>query len=80
MTFSANDLKFNAKRFGQFLRYHRIAMEMTQDQLHDESGISTTFISELENGKRQPSLLTAAKLGRCLGVGIDDMVSVACGG
>lgn len=51
------------------LEIYRMRKEkgLTQDKLAAKSGISKTFISDLENGKKLPRLETAEKLAKALG-------------
>jgi transcriptional regulator with XRE-family HTH domain len=54
------------KRFGQALRRQRRVLKLTQDDLADRSGLHRTYISELERGIRNPSLLNIEKLAEAL--------------
>ena len=38
------------------LKYYRKLKHLTQEQLSDLSGVSTDYISELERGKKVPSI------------------------
>ena len=51
-----------------FIREHREALDMTQEDLADESGISLSSISAYERGDVQPSLDALEKLSKALGV------------
>ncbi len=57
-----------ANCFGKVLRQLRTQAQLTQEQLGFESGLERNFISMLELGQRQPSLLTVFKLSPALGV------------
>lgn len=48
--------------FGEVLREIRTKKGLTQQQLADYTGLDRAYISELENGKLQPSLETFFKL------------------
>lgn len=43
-------------------------------QLASNSGVSNTYISELESGKKQPTITTIRKLAKALEVSIADLI------
>jgi len=47
---------------------------LTQEQISDLSGISQQYLSELEGGKRNPTIVTLNKVAIALGVTINDLV------
>jgi transcriptional regulator with XRE-family HTH domain len=54
------------------LRRLRRDKEMTQAQLGQRVGLATSFISEIESGKKQPSLDSAQDLAAVFGVTVDE--------
>ncbi len=56
------------RAFGRALRREREAQELSQEELGFRSGVHRTYISELEGGKKCPSLVTVAKLAAGLKV------------
>lgn len=52
--------------FGITLKNIRKEMGYTQDQLSNYSRIDRSFISEMENGEKAPTLLTIISLARAL--------------
>jgi len=50
------------------LRELRDSRDLTQARLAELSGVSQTYISELELGKKQPTVLILRKLAKALGV------------
>ena len=54
--------------FSLRLREYRRRMGMSQTELADRSSLHRTYISELENGKKNPSLLTLVSLAAALQV------------
>lgn len=54
----------------------RIRMEkgLTQEQLADRSGLSQQYLSGLERGKRNPTIVTIYELASALGVSHVDLV------
>jgi transcriptional regulator with XRE-family HTH domain len=57
--------------FAMRLKELRTKAGMTQPELATRSGLSKGGIADLEQGRREPSLATAAKLAGALGVTID---------
>ncbi|MGF9714968.1 XRE family transcriptional regulator [Paenibacillus sp. JMULE4] len=58
-----NDLLFAV---GQQIRYIRKMNNLTQEQLAEKAGIKTSYITGIENGKRNTSLATLNRLTNAL--------------
>jgi y4mF family transcriptional regulator len=58
----------DAASFGQTLRARRRELGYTQAFLSEVSGLSVSFISDLENGKRTVELEKAIRLANLLGL------------
>ena len=58
----------NAKEFGCAIRKRRNELHYTQVFLADFSGLSVSFISDLENGKPTAELAKALALANLLGL------------
>ena len=54
--------------FGKTLKSRRCSSNLSQEQLGLKSGLSRPYISELEMGKKDPSLFTIFKLADALEV------------
>ena len=54
--------------FGKSLKSRRLSANLSQEQLGLKSGLSRPYISELEMGKKDPSLFTIFKLADALEV------------
>ena len=54
--------------FGKTLKSRRCSSNLSQEQLGLKSGLSRPYISELEMGKKDPSLFTIFKLADALKV------------
>lgn len=54
--------------FGQALRQLRKAIDLTQEELAFEAGLQRNYISSLELGHKQPTLVTIFKLSQALKV------------
>ena len=57
------------KELGERLRELRKAKGLTQEQIALDTGIDRGFISEIENGHKNPSMYTMARILRYLKVG-----------
>ncbi len=56
-----------AKRLGSILRSEREAVDMTQQELASEADISLKFVSMMEGGDANPSILTFIKFCNATG-------------
>ena len=61
----------NTKDFGQILKDRRKSLNYTQAFVSEVTGFSTSFISELENGKETAELGKALYLATMLGIDLD---------
>ena len=57
----------------------RIAAEMTQEELAERSGFSQQYISGLERGKRNPTIVSIYEFGQALGVSHEQLVAARVG-
>jgi transcriptional regulator with XRE-family HTH domain len=53
---------------GQAVRARRAELGLTQEALANETGLNQNWISHVENGRRNPSLLSLRKLAAGLGL------------
>lgn len=60
--------------FGEVLRRHRSAKNVSQEELAYLADVDRTFISRLERGIRQPTMTTTIAIGQALGVSAADLV------
>ena len=68
IVWGTSNLITDAKDFGQVLRQRRKKLGYTQAFLSEFSGLSVTFISDLENGKPTAHLGKAIYLANLLGL------------
>jgi len=59
---------------GRNVRRARERAKMTQEQFADKSGFSQQYISGLERGRRNPTIVTLYELAQALGVSHVDLV------
>lgn len=50
------------------IKEYRLQQGLTQPQLAVKSGVTGSFISQIEAGKKKPSIEQAQKFGKVLGV------------
>ena len=60
---------------GERIKTRRLELEWTQDQLAQKAGISKSFLSDLENGKRSVGAENLLDIARALGVSIDYLMT-----
>jgi transcriptional regulator with XRE-family HTH domain len=63
------------KLVGRNVRLFREERGLTQEQLSERSGFSQQYISTLEVGRRNPTVITVYELAQALGVDFLDLVS-----
>jgi len=59
---------------GRNVRKARERAKMTQEQFADKSGFSQQYISDLERGRRNPTIVSLYELAQALGVSHVDLV------
>lgn len=63
------------KQVGENVRRIRKEVGWSQEDLAHESGLHRTYISGIERGVRNPTVLILAKIGETLGVEIVELLS-----
>jgi transcriptional regulator with XRE-family HTH domain len=61
-------MKDETTQFGKKLREIRLKKKLSQGDVSRILGVHRTYISGLERGARNPSLLTVQKIAKALGV------------
>lgn len=61
------------KNFGDNLRKKRRFADMSQEQLAEKLGIHRTYMSFIERGLRNPSLLMLFKISRALKIKLPEL-------
>ncbi|MBE5858321.1 MAG: XRE family transcriptional regulator [Lachnospiraceae bacterium] len=62
---------FDANTFGEVIKRQRKKMGYTQKYICEVSGISASYISDLENGKATIELGKAIQLANLLGIDVE---------
>lgn len=67
-------MKSESEKLGNNLKRIRTAKNISQGDIARELGVSRSFISNIENGKTNPTLATIAKLAKAVGVPTDQLI------
>jgi len=63
-----------ASKLGKNLKRIRIAKGITQGDIVRKLGVGRGFISNIENGKANPTLTTIAKIAKAIGVPMEELI------
>lgn len=64
------------KLVGRNVRRLRIARQLTQEQFAERSGFSQQYISDLERGRRNPTIVSLYELAQALGATLIALLEV----
>ena len=67
-------MKNEVIQFGKKLREIRLKKNLSQGDVSRILGVHRTYISGLERGARNPSLLTVQKIAKALGVNAKELI------
>ena len=67
-------MKDEAQRLGKNLKRIRTEKGISQGDIVKASGIDKAIISNIENGKTNPTLATIAKLAKAIGVSVGELM------
>lgn len=59
--------------FGKSLRRERETRKLTQEKLAEKANLDPTYISGIERGVRNPSLLSIVRIAKALGTTTSDL-------
>lgn len=68
------EVAVNYDKIGDKIRGRRNLLRITQENLANEIGVSASFISDIENGRRKMSLETMIKISIALKTSLDYLV------
>lgn len=66
-----------SRQFGAAVRRHRELMRISQEELADRAGLDRTYVSGIERGRRNPTLLVLQRLADALGADLDVIFATA---
>ena len=67
-------MKDDAKKLGENLKKIRTKKNITQTELAKKLGVDKSFVSNIENGKTNPTLSTITNLAQTLGVSTNELL------
>jgi transcriptional regulator with XRE-family HTH domain len=67
-------MKDDAKKLGENLKKIRTKKDITQTELAKILGVDKSFVSNIENGKTNPTLSTITNLAQTLGVSTNELL------
>lgn len=67
-------MKNEAQKLGENLKRIRTEKGMSQGDIVRKLGMPKSFVSNIENGKTNPTLATIAKLAKALSVPIENLI------
>jgi len=67
-------MQSESARLGKNLRQIRTQKGMTQGDIVRALGVSRSFVSNIENGKTNPTLSTIKRIADALGVSVDRLL------
>lgn len=63
------------KNFGFNFKVARMKLGLTQDNIVEITDLSKAYLSNIENGKNNPSLTNAVKLSKIVNKTIEELIS-----
>ena len=66
-----------SRHFGAAVRRHRELMRISQEELAHRAGLDRTYVSGIERGRRNPTLLILQRLADALGSDHDVIFATA---
>lgn len=67
-------MKNEAQKLGRNFKRIRTEKGMLQNEIARMLGMDKGFISNIENGKTNPTLATIVKLAKAIGVSVDELL------
>lgn len=64
----------SAKKLGQNIRRIRLAKGMTQGDLCRKLEVDCAYMSNIESGKKNPTLSTIERIAKALSVSVDELL------
>lgn len=64
----------SARKLGENVRRIREEKGMTQIELCRKLEVDRAYMSNIENGKKNPTLATIEKIAKALGVSLDELI------
>ena len=68
-------MRSEAQKLGRNLKRIRKEKGISQGDIAREFGMDKAFISNIENGKTNPTLATIVRLAKAVGVSVEDLMA-----
>lgn len=68
-------MSIDYRKLGSRIREARKRIDITQEDLAYKTGITTPYLSQIENGKKKISLPVLMRISKALGITLDELVS-----
>lgn len=65
---------FLRKNIADNLRIQRAKLRLSQESLAEKAGISTKYLTQIENENVNPSILVVVKLATALNITVNDLI------
>ena len=66
-----------ASHIGQAVRKHRQTLRLTQEELAGRADFDRTYIGQIEQGRRNPTMISLQRVAHALGLELDVLVATA---
>ncbi len=67
-------MKSEAQKLGDNLKRIRTEKDISQGDIARALEVDKSFVSNIENGKTNPTLATIAKIAKAIGVSVDELL------
>ena len=68
------------ERFGYAVRSRRESLNLTQEDLAEKAGIHRTYLSDIERGTRNPSLVNIDRIATSLDLSLPELFELVVSG
>lgn len=66
-----------AANIGLAVKRHRTALRLTQEELASRADFDRTYIGQIEQGRRNPTMVSLQRVAHALGLELDVLVATA---
>ncbi|MBC2668223.1 helix-turn-helix transcriptional regulator [Novosphingobium piscinae] len=66
-----------ASHIGHAVRRHRQVLRLTQEELAGRADLDRTYIGQIEQGRRNPTMISLQRVAHALGLELDVLVATA---
>lgn len=66
-----------ASFIGPAVKRHRLALRLTQEELAGRADFDRTYVGQIEQGRRNPTMISLQRVAHALGLELDVLVATA---